>query len=63
MARVQARFSRIPEAAIRAFNPPPIPGLGVTGGFDFELEDRGNASVRDLAAHCGCSADVPETDA
>jgi multidrug efflux pump len=49
MARVQARFSRIPEAAIRAFNPPPIPGLGVTGGFDFELEDRGNASVHDLA--------------
>ncbi len=28
-----------------AFNPPAIPGLGFQGGFDFELEDRGNAGL------------------
>jgi multidrug efflux pump len=50
MARVQSQFSRMPQAVIMTFNPPPIPGLGHTGGFDFQLEDRSNAGVQDLAA-------------
>lgn len=49
IGRVQAQFDEIPQAQIMSFNPPPIPGLGRTGGFDFELEDRGNFSVKDLA--------------
>jgi HAE1 family hydrophobic/amphiphilic exporter-1 len=42
IARVQSAFSRIPGAQIYAFNPPPIEGLGLYGGFDFELEDHQN---------------------
>jgi HAE1 family hydrophobic/amphiphilic exporter-1 len=33
-----------------AFNPPAIPGLGFQGGFDFELEDRGNVGLPALKA-------------
>ncbi|MGH7987146.1 MAG: efflux RND transporter permease subunit [Candidatus Binataceae bacterium] len=50
MGRVQAQFSKMPQAMIMTFNPPPIPGLGHTGGFDFELEDRSDAGVQNLAA-------------
>jgi HAE1 family hydrophobic/amphiphilic exporter-1 len=32
-------LSAIPQASVRLFSPPSIPGLGITGGFDFELED------------------------
>jgi HAE1 family hydrophobic/amphiphilic exporter-1 len=31
-----------------AVNPPAIPGLGFQGGFDFELEDRGNNGIAPL---------------
>ena len=33
-----------------AFNPPAVPGLGRTGGFQFELEDRGGQSLDALVA-------------
>ncbi|MGH7905296.1 MAG: efflux RND transporter permease subunit [Candidatus Binataceae bacterium] len=49
MARVEAQFSRMPQAMIMSFNPPPIPGLGNTGGFQFELEDRGDHTIQQLA--------------
>lgn len=49
MARVQSQLSRMPQAQIMTFNPPPIPGLGHTGGFDLQLENHGNASVDELA--------------
>jgi HAE1 family hydrophobic/amphiphilic exporter-1 len=29
----------IPDVSVQLFNPPSIPGLGVTGGFDYQLED------------------------
>jgi HAE1 family hydrophobic/amphiphilic exporter-1 len=29
----------IPQASVRLLSPPSIPGLGITGGLDFELED------------------------
>lgn len=32
-------FSKIPEALVLAFNPPPIRGLGATGGFSAQLQD------------------------
>jgi hydrophobe/amphiphile efflux-1 (HAE1) family protein len=41
MVATQKKLARIPEAMIMAFNPPAVPGLGRTGGFQFELEDRG----------------------
>ena len=40
-----AFYSQIPEAQIFAFNPPAINGIGNFGGFQFELEDRGNVGL------------------
>ncbi|MBP8133638.1 MAG: multidrug efflux RND transporter permease subunit [Zoogloea sp.] len=45
----QARFAQIPEAVIFSFLPPPIPGLGKAGGFQFELQDRAGQDVGALA--------------
>ena len=45
LQRVQMQFFGIPGAQIFAFNPPPIQGVGNFGGFQFELEDRGNAGL------------------
>ncbi len=39
LAKAQSQFADIPTAEITGFNPPPIPGLGETGGFQFELQD------------------------
>jgi hydrophobic/amphiphilic exporter-1 (mainly G- bacteria), HAE1 family len=46
LARVNPQLYLNPEG-VQAFavNPPAIPGLGFQGGFDFELEDRGNAGL------------------
>jgi hydrophobe/amphiphile efflux-1 (HAE1) family protein len=46
----QAKSAMIPQALIASFNPPPIPGLGATGGFQLELEDRSGKSIDDLVA-------------
>jgi hydrophobic/amphiphilic exporter-1 (mainly G- bacteria), HAE1 family len=40
MAQMQAKFSSIKEANIIVIPPPAIPGLGSTGGFTFELQQR-----------------------
>lgn len=45
LQRVQMQFFGIPGAQIFAFNPPPIQGVGNFGGFQFELEDRGNVGL------------------
>jgi hydrophobic/amphiphilic exporter-1 (mainly G- bacteria), HAE1 family len=38
-------YTKVPEAQIFAFNPPAINGVGSFGGFQFELEDRGNVGL------------------
>ncbi len=40
MATVQQRLSRLKEANIVVISPPPIPGLGNSGGFSFILQER-----------------------
>jgi HAE1 family hydrophobic/amphiphilic exporter-1 len=40
MAQLQAKFAAIKEANILVIPPPAIPGLGATGGFTFELQQR-----------------------
>jgi hydrophobe/amphiphile efflux-1 (HAE1) family protein len=50
IASTQRKFAQIPEAMIMAFNPPAVPGLGRTGGFQFELEDRSGQSLGALVA-------------
>lgn len=43
----------IPTATIIPFNPPPIPGLGSTGGFEFILQDTAGRSPTELAGALG----------
>ncbi len=50
MAELQPQFAAIRDANVFAFSPPPIRGLGTTGGFEFELQDRAGKSPQDLAA-------------
>jgi multidrug efflux pump len=50
---LQARFAAVPEATIFAFNPPPIPGLGASGGFDFRLLALEGQSPEELASVLG----------
>lgn len=45
-----AGFSRIHEAQVVVFNPPAIPGLGTTGGFDFVIQNRGEGDAGTLEA-------------
>jgi HAE1 family hydrophobic/amphiphilic exporter-1 len=40
IAQLQAKFAAIKEANIVVIPPPAIPGLGATGGFTFELQQR-----------------------
>ncbi|MGH9454472.1 MAG: efflux RND transporter permease subunit, partial [Terriglobia bacterium] len=49
IGRTQGQFFAIPQAMIMNFAPPPIQGLGTTGGFQFELQDRTGGSIQDLA--------------
>jgi hydrophobe/amphiphile efflux-1 (HAE1) family protein len=44
------KVANIPEAIIQPFNPPPLPGLGATGGFSMMLESLSAASPQELAA-------------
>ncbi|HEY5258825.1 MAG TPA: efflux RND transporter permease subunit, partial [Candidatus Baltobacteraceae bacterium] len=46
-------FAKFPQAQVFAFNPPAINGVGSIGGFQFELEDRGNVGLPKLAATSG----------
>jgi HAE1 family hydrophobic/amphiphilic exporter-1 len=39
ISALRPQFGKIPQGLVMLFNPPSIPGLGTTGGFDFELED------------------------
>ncbi|CCM79245.1 efflux RND transporter permease subunit [Rhizobium mesoamericanum] len=47
--RLRAEFSTISTASVVPFNPPAIPGLGTTGGFDFRLQARAGQSQEELA--------------
>ena len=43
--RLQAKFASIPDGFLGVFPPPPVPGLGATGGFKLLVEDRGGAGL------------------
>ncbi|MET1415718.1 multidrug efflux RND transporter permease subunit [Roseibium sp. HPY-6] len=53
LAKFWADFSTIPGANIIAFNPPPIPGLGTTGGVQLMLQQTGGGTPQDLASAVG----------
>ncbi len=48
--RLQSQLAEIQEAICFSFIPPPITGLGNAGGFEFQLQDSGNAGVVQLEA-------------
>ncbi len=50
MEKVRAELSKYPESKVYLSTPPVIPGLGSAGGFEMQLEARGDASFDDLAA-------------
>jgi HAE1 family hydrophobic/amphiphilic exporter-1 len=50
MANLQGQLNQIQESIVFAFLPPAIPGLGVSGGFQIQLQDRGGVGLRELNA-------------
>jgi len=48
--KVAPEFAAISRAVITPFVPPPIPGLGSTGGFEFVLQDTESRSPQSLSA-------------
>ncbi|GAA0770798.1 multidrug efflux RND transporter permease subunit [Roseibium denhamense] len=53
LGKFWAQFSTIPGANIIAFNPPPIPGLGTTGGVQAMLQQTAGGTPQDLASAVG----------
>lgn len=45
---LQEQFSKIKEAAILIFPPPPVQGLGTTGGFKLQVEDKSDLGYETL---------------
>ena len=48
MSKMQKEFSDYPAAKIAVFAPPSISGLGMFGGFEYELLDKGNRTPQEL---------------
>ncbi|QTN04468.1 multidrug efflux RND transporter permease subunit [Ochrobactrum sp. EEELCW01] len=47
--RLMGKFSQIPDGFAGIFPPPPVPGLGTTGGFKIQIEDRAGLGLEALA--------------
>lgn len=47
--RMNKELAAIPEANFIVLNPPSIPGISATGGFEFQLEDRRGGDVQRLS--------------
>ncbi|CCB67671.1 MULTISPECIES: efflux RND transporter permease subunit [unclassified Hyphomicrobium] len=67
VAAVRTKLLMIPEAIALSFDPPSIPGLGTTGGFEFQVEDltgRGSQALNDATQALIAEArKQPELDA
>ncbi|HEX3463160.1 MAG TPA: efflux RND transporter permease subunit [Candidatus Elarobacter sp.] len=50
MRRLRPQLAQIKSAAVLAFNPPAIRGIGNLAGFQFELQDQDNAGIPALTA-------------
>lgn len=46
--RLQAKYNTIQEAFIAIFPPPPVRGLGTTGGFKLQIQDRADQGYKVL---------------
>ena len=47
---VMGRFGAAPEGMVLAFNPPAIQGLGITAGFEMQVQQRGGGTIEELVA-------------
>ena len=45
---MRSEFSNYPSATIASFSPPAISGLGMFGGFEYQLLDKGNRNSQEL---------------
>ncbi|MHB0961042.1 MAG: efflux RND transporter permease subunit [Pirellulaceae bacterium] len=48
MGQLRQKFAAFPEAQIAVFGAPPVEGLGSTGGFKMQVQDRRSAGLRAL---------------
>jgi multidrug efflux pump len=48
IARLREKFSKITAARVGVFGAPPVEGLGTTGGFKLQVQDRRSAGLRSL---------------
>jgi hydrophobe/amphiphile efflux-1 (HAE1) family protein len=49
LSHLRAQFAALSTATVVPFNPPAIPGLGASGGFDLRIQAREGQSQEDLA--------------
>ncbi len=67
VAAVRPKLLMIPDAVVLSFDPPSIPGLGATGGFEFQVEDltgRGSEALNEATQALIAEArKQPELDA
>lgn len=48
LGQLRKEFADYPDAIIASFSPPSIPGLGMFGGFEYQLLDKGNRNPQEL---------------
>jgi multidrug efflux pump len=48
MSQLRKRFQEVQEARVAVFGAPPVDGLGSTGGFKLQVQDRGGSGPRSL---------------
>lgn len=48
LGQLRKSFGNYPNAIVASFSPPAIPGLGMFGGFEYQLLDKGNRSPQQL---------------
>jgi multidrug efflux pump len=61
-ARLRARFAAFREARVALFGAPPVDGLGSTGGFKLQVQDRRGAGLRALQGGVQALADAGNRD-
>ena len=53
--RLREQFSEVLDARVGVFGAPPVDGLGSTGGFKIQVQDRRGAGLRSSPARCRIS--------
>lgn len=48
LGKIRKEFKTYPNAIVVSFSPPSIPGLGMFGGFEYQLLDKGNRTPQEL---------------